>query len=425
MSAIRRVPNRNRLAATTAALAAGIGASGPAHAYLPPGTLQPAMQGTIQGAVTSGEQTVQTAWDTVLELSEQLITQAIEQSAQQAAKSNQRLAESIASIKDGDNLAETQQELQRQQLQASRDFEPSFSLCQNASGARGMNAASEAVAYQRAVVTDGIMARGGNDLGSPAGSGATMDIIVRYNDWTEKYCNPARFGEICQEGAGAGPGIDDITGITDADIQTATLFETLSFAPRAQLNDDPSPKEAAAIELVMNLTQPFVENVIPPTMLTSNAGLRAFMRRRSEDSRLMMAQAALVDMVAHRTPPPTEDAGGNDIEPLGEWARQMLEEAGVPTDGIPDHISSHQIMEVLASRRFQGTGWYMKLQGMEPANVAREQAMMASMLLRMKWRNYQLMERLVGIRATRFAMKAEAAREPIDETLIPAAGATP
>ncbi len=353
---------------------------------------------------------------------------AIPAAANQESKSNQRLAESLASIEDGDNLAETQQELQRIQLSASREFEPSFSTCQVASGAQGLTAATETARKNRMVFAGALQSRSTGSAGAPAARGQFTDIAYRSRNWGEKYCNPRRWGEVCETLAGSAgqtPGSGS-PARPDADIQVdATLFAKATIQPPEGDGRDISDGEAAALELIMNLTEPFVPEKLPPAMLISSAGRRALNQRRSEDARMDLARASLLQLVSVRTAPPETDEGGTAIEPSGPWAREMLEDVGVPSDGIPDRISLYQIFEILSSKRFEGTGWYMKLQGMEPTNVDRETAQSLALLLQMEWETYNLMERLVALEATTLAMEVDDTREDLPVRLIPTRGTAP
>ena len=116
---------------------------------------------------------------------------------------------------------------------------------------------------------------------------------------------------------------------------------------------------------------------------------------RSADARAVLASDYFADRRSLRVP-------GVD---LGGWAAAVAPGAG---DGP---LSRYELLETLASRRFEDPGWFVELQGMSGDNLLRELVILEATALTLAWERYRLDERRGAMEAARLAAAAEAMRD--------------
>ena len=73
-------------------------------------------------------------------------------------------------------------------------------------------------------------------------------------------------------------------------------------------------------------------------------------------------------------------------------------------------MSRYELLELLASRRFEDPGRFVALQEMSEANLLRELAMLQAVGLMLDWERFRLDERRGAMEAARLAAAAEAMR---------------
>ena len=73
-------------------------------------------------------------------------------------------------------------------------------------------------------------------------------------------------------------------------------------------------------------------------------------------------------------------------------------------------MSRYELMELLASRRFEDPNWFVALQEMSADNLLRELSMLQSISLMLDWERYRLDERRGAMEAARLALAAEEMR---------------
>ena len=277
---------------------------------------------------------------------------------------------------------------------AMRARRPSDSTCAAITGLTGLagtRAASE-TAYARAAATE--TGRIAGDRAIVDRPGAAAGDAARFETVTGVYCNAARAGEdptACRGG-------DALHG---ADLQPANLFDRRTFTSEAELR--------AAVELSRNLTAPVVDD--PPPIASADTDRE---RRRVLLARSAGARAALAgDYFAHARSLRAPGAA------LGDWAAQVAPGPG-REPGAP--VSRYELLELLASRRFEDPDWFVDLQAMSEANLLREVVTLQAISLMLDWRRYRLDERRGGMEAAGLALAAEGMRR-LPGLANPAAGA--
>lgn len=187
-----------------------------------------------------------------------------------------------------------------------------------------------------------------DDYLTAAGSGNAMYQTARQNNYYERYCNPqANGGTGCPNGAGAN---------VDGDILVLeTLFERDTIDIR-------QPERLQSVnDLVVNLIEPEVPNIIPPTTFNSPDAQEEILGRRAFRARRVLAKKAVYDTVARRAP-------GTRVGPYVETLRLA---AGVGLEDISENPSLNEVINAMAGERFW-TGTYNLGNVQGPAQVNHE-----------------------------------------------------
>ena len=85
-------------------------------------------------------------------------------------------------------------------------------------------------------------------------------------------------------------------------------------------------------------------------------------------------------------------------------------------------VSRYELLELLASRRFEDPDWFVGLQAMSAENLLRELAIMQAVSLMLDWQRYRTDERRGAIDAATLALGVEEMRR-LPGLANPAAGA--
>ena len=271
---------------------------------------------------------------------------------------------------------------------------PSRSACEAVTGLRGLagtGAAAEG-AHARASATETGRITGDRAVvdrpGAPAGDAARFETVTR------EYCNAARAGEV----SGLCRGDDARHG---ADLQAGTLFDRRTFASEAELR--------AAVELSRNLAAPVVHD--PPALASADTDRerRRVLLARAADARTALAADYLAQARALRAPG----------APLGGWAAEIARGGGRDPD---TPVSRYELLELLASGRFEDPGWFVGLQAMSAENLLRELVTLQAVSLVLDWQRYRTDERRGAIDAATLALAVEDMRR-LPGLANPAAGA--
>lgn len=267
-----------------------------------------------------------------------------------------------------------------EEAESIRSYTPTSSSCRTVTGVAGLAAGREgedaAQAHAEALETGRIS----QDLGVVPPGGTTIDSDSRFVLLTGTFCSEARAG---QEGC-TGP--DERHGL---DLMPGSLFDqsTLQTAEDRQ----------AAIELARNLAAPVVADPIPWDAMTTPAERRQALVARAADARASLAAEYFSQARALRTP----------AVDLGEWAAAVAPEAGRAA-GEP--LSRYELLEHLASRRYDDPNWFTGLESMATEALLREIARQQAVGLILDWERFRLEERIGAIEATRLAIAVEQTR---------------
>ena len=279
-----------------------------------------------------------------------------------------------------------------EETRAMRARRPTDSGCAAITGLAGLKAARQAAesAYARAAGAE--TGRIAGDRAAVPDAGAAAGNAARFRTVTDLYCNAARAGGDPSPCRGE-------DGMHAADLQAANLFDRRTFASEAELR--------TAVELSRNLIAPVVYD--PPALASAETDQE---RRRVLLARSADARAALAgDYFAHARALRAPGAA------LGSWAARAAAGRDAETP-----VSRYELLELLASRRFENPAWFVDLQAMGTENLLREMVTLQAVSLMLDWRRYRLDERRGAIDATGLALAAERMRH-LPGLVNPAAGA--
>ena len=277
----------------------------------------------------------------------------------------------------------------RLQAQTSREVEetrtmiahrPSRSACSTVTGMTGLSAtrsAAENAGRAAGLVETGRIA---SDRAVVTEAGAAADGAARFDTLTGVYCSSGRAGDETCHGEDAWHG---------ADLTPGTLLDRRTFGSEAELH--------AAIELSRNLAAPVVHDPLPLASAETDRERRLVLLARAADARTALAADWFAQARSLRTP-------GAD---LGAWAGAVAPESGRNSEAP---VSRYELMELLASRRFDDPNRFVALQEMSEANLLRELVMLQSIDLMLDWERYRLEERRGAMEAARLALATEEMR---------------
>ena len=285
--------------------------------------------------------------------------------------------------------AQTAREVE--ETRAMRAHAPSRSACATVTGVTGLGAARSAAENAGEAAGEVETGRIVSDRALVAEAGSAADGAARFDTVTRQYCSPARAGDdgqVCR-------GDDAWHG---ADLKPATLFDRRTFGDEAELH--------AAIELSRNLAAPVVHDPQPLASAETDRERRLVLLARAADARTALAADYFGHARSLRVP-------GAD---LGAWANAMSQDRGrdpVAPEGARNRdapVSRYELMELLASRRFDDPSWFVALQEMSEANLLRELVMLQSISLMLDWERLRLDERRGAMEAARLALGTEEMR---------------
>ena len=303
-------------------------------------------------------------------------------------------ARAVTGALDSQTSLQAQIAREAAETEAMRARRPSAGACDTITGLAGLAATGEAAARARAGAAVNETGRITGDRAVVDRPGAAAGDAARFETVTSTYCNAARAGEesgLCRGG-------DSLHG---ADVHAGTLFDRRTFASEAELR--------AAVELSRNLASPVVHD--PPAMASADTDRerRRVLLARAADARTALAADYLAEARALRAPGAA----------LGGWAAEIARDAGRDPD---TPVSRYELLELLASRRFEDPNWFVGLQAMSAENLLREIAILQAVSLMLDWQRYRTDERRGAMDATSLALAVEDMRR-LPGLANPAAGA--
>ena len=288
--------------------------------------------------------------------------------------------------------AQTAREVE--ETRTMRAHRPSRSACATVTGVTGLGAARSAAENAGEAAGEVETGRIVSDRALVAEAGSAADGAARFDTVTRLYCSPARAGG---DGTGEHPGTGERPGPVcrgenawhGADLKPATLFDRRTFGDEAELH--------AAIELSRNLAAPVIHDPLPLASAETDRERRLVLLARAADARTALAADYFAHARSLRVP-------GAD---LGAWADSVAPGSGRDRQAP---VSRYELMELLASRRFDDPSWFVALQEMSEANLLRELAMLQSISLMLDWERFRLDERRGAMEAARLALGTEEMR---------------
>ena len=297
----------------------------------------------------------------------------------------------------------------RLQAQTAREVEetrtmrahaPSRSACATVTGVTGLGAARSAAENAGEAAGEVETGRIVSDRALVAEAGSAADGAARFDTVTRHYCSPARAGDdgqVCR-------GEDAWHG---ADLKPATLFDRRTFGGEAELH--------AAIELSRNLAAPVVHDPQPLASAETDRERRLVLLARAADARTALAADYFAHARSLRVPGADLGAWADAVAPEG--ARDTVSPEGGRDTGGPGNgrdpdapVSRYELMELLASRRFDDPSWFVALQEMSAESLLRELVMLQSISLVLDWERFRLDERRGAMEAARLALGTEEMR---------------
>ena len=286
----------------------------------------------------------------------------------------------IAQALDAQTRLRAQTDREVEETRSMRAHAPSRSACSTVTGVAGLGATRSASEHARDSAGAVETGRIASDRAVVSEAGSAADGASRFDTLTHMYCSPGRSGDdTCR-------GEDDRHG---ADLKPATLFERPTFATEADLH--------AAIELSRNLSAPVVHDPLPLASAETDRERRLVLLARAADARTALAADYFAYARSLRVP------GAN----LGAWAGAVS--PGTERDPQAP-LSRYELIELLASRRFEDPTRFVALQEMSAENLLRELAMLQSISLMLDWERFRLDERRGAMEAARLALAAEEMR---------------
>ena len=303
-------------------------------------------------------------------------------------------AKAVTGALDSQTRLQAQIEREAAETEAMRARRPSESGCRTITGLAGLAGTRAAAERARADAGTAETGRITGDRGVVDRPGAAAGDAARFESVTSTYCNAGRAGEdpaLCRGGQ----------RLHGADLRADTLFDRRSFASEEELR--------AAIELSRNLAVPVVHDPPPLASADTDRERRRVLLARSADARTALAADYMAQARALRAPGAA----------LGPWAAAMAPGSGRDADAP---VSRYELLELLASRRFEDPNWFVGLQAMSAENLLRELVILQAVSLMLDWQRYRTDERRGAIDAASLALGVEEMRR-LPGLANPAAGA--
>ena len=291
-------------------------------------------------------------------------------------------ARAITGALDSQTRLQAQIAREAAETEAMRARRPSRGACEGITGLAGLAATAAASAEARAGAAATETGRITGDRAVVDRPGAAAGDAARFETLAKTYCNAARAGEdpdLCR-------GADELHGV---DLHAGTLFDRRTFASEDELR--------AAVELSRNLAAPVVHDPPPVSSADTDRERRRALLARAADARTALAADYFAEARALRAP------GAS----LGSWAAQMAPGLGRDAD---TPVSRYELLELLASRRFEDPNWFVRLQAMSAENLLREMVTLQAVSLMLDWQRYRTDERRGAIDAAALALDVEEMR---------------
>ena len=358
------------LCASAIIAASALAPAGPAHAHACDRTDNDRAEASRAIRVLTGE----------IDAMERAIIEALRLQTGQLAGYTAQSTKALTQALDAQTRLQAQTAREVEETRSMNAHRPSRSACSTVTGITGLGAtrsAAETMGRAAAEVETGRIA---SDRAVVAEAGSAADGAARFDTLTGVYCSAGRAGDGTCRGEDAWHG---------ADLRPGILLDRRTFGSEAELH--------AAVELSRNLAAPVVHDPLPLASAETDRERRLVLLARAADARTALA----ADWFGHAR---SLRAPGAD---LGAWADAVSGGRGRDTS---EPVSRYELMELLASRRFDDPGRFIALQEMSAENLLRELVMLHSVSLMLHWERFRLDERRGAMEAARLALATEEMR---------------
>ena len=302
----------------------------------------------------------------------------------QTAQLSGYIAQGAKAVTEGlDAQTKLQAQIAREEAETRSKMQhrPTASGCRTVTGMTGLGAGRVESARAGGAAADRETGRIGGDARAVERAGSAADAGRRFEVWTKEHCSEGRLG--------AGKGVcRGKAAMHDADLRAGTLFDVDTFRDEAQ--------RRAARELGRNLAAPVVWDRFPLKAVDTDQDRELAMLARSADARAALASDWFARARGAREP----------AVDLAGWASALAPGAA----GSAGRLSRHELLEVLASRRFENPAWAVGLQEMGTDALLRELALLQAASLMLDWERYLMDERRGAMEAAGLGAVAEEMR---------------
>lgn len=303
-------------------------------------------------------------------------------------------------FRDSDQLQDTLEKQRQKQLHSHRRNRPSGDACVvGSAGGSLMHTWELSRAYNNAADRQ-FLDRSYNRQGTPWASGQDGEIVARWNNYVNTFCDPDQNQGHVPPGCAAGPE-------ENLDINVEDLFFNHNTIDIRQTN-----LELARYTMVQNLIQPFIDNPVAPANMNSPETLKTWMLRRSKTARYQAAFTVMNDLAARRIP---SEGANNSLQQVRST------ELGMPNFKFSDYPSYNEVMRALTKERFWAEEYFARLEE-EPENVARAKANLSALYLMQLRDYYEVLERVALLLAVQVAIdldKQQISAVPREQQMTP------
>ncbi len=311
---------------------------------------------------------------------ERAIVEALRLQTGQLAGYEAQSAAALTQAIDAQTRLLAQVEREVEESHAIRAYQPTSEGCRTTTGVTGLGPAhsnAAAFLFEASIRDAGRIAQ---DAAVATPGGATADAQARARTIRTTFCSRERSGQRTCSGAAARHGLDQVP---------ATLLAAATLA-------EPPIREAAA-QVGTNLAAPVITEPIPWDAVTTPAEARAALIERSRQTRTALAAEFFAAAHANRLP----------AVHLGAWAAALAPQTG---RDAAQALSRHELLEHLASRRYDDPAWSVALEGMPTQALLREISRQLALSLVLDWERYLMDERRGAMEAARLAIAVESSR---------------
>jgi hypothetical protein len=330
----------------------------------------------------------QTMWDYGLQPSMQKMTQQLNTATVDQTRT---FMGSIDAVEENRTAAAYQE----REAETHRNLRVSENACVAGTNAGGLGRANSFDRGMRKAQQKKVADRTFNSTGSVSEKGLAGVIAQRVSDYKDIFCDPQDNGDR-NDCAAPDP------KYYNADTQvTKRLYNSLT------INVDDDPREATVMETIVDnlLGTPLTEPISAIVQKTPT-GQEYWLKRRSYFARYAAIRSIPQLIVGHKMP------GSN----MGQWVKELRDEAKIPLDDISDNPSYREILHAVSIDRFN-SGVYANKMIDDKNKIEMEKLTIAAFTLMQLRDYYELLERQALNLSVQVAIMAESTQMPSPNTM--------